>query len=196
MRLYIVRHGESETNKNKLWTGWLDVPLTEKGMRDAEAAGSILSGIKFDKVYSSDLSRATKTCEIALGEAEYETTPILREVNVGKIAGRPLSVISEDERAEAALVGYKRYDGESREELEKRVEDFLALVAESGHRTVAAFSHAGFIRTALSTVVGINLPGKKILCNNCTVAVFEYSDGLWRLHSWINSTDGDRYDGN
>ena len=66
MKLYIVRHGESETNRKGLWTGWLDVALTDKGIADAERVRDTLRGIKFDKVYSSDLQRARVTCEIAL----------------------------------------------------------------------------------------------------------------------------------
>ena len=59
MKLYIVRHGESETNRKGLWTGWLDVALTDKGIADAERVRDTLRGIKFDKVYSSDLQRAS-----------------------------------------------------------------------------------------------------------------------------------------
>ncbi len=196
MKLYIVRHGESETNKNGLWTGWLDVPLTEKGMRDAESAKAVLSGIKFDKVYSSDLLRAKQTCEIALGNIPYETLPLLREVNVGNIAGKPLTVVSEEERAEATRFGYQKFEGESKEDFKKRVSEFMKKVSESGCESVAAFSHAGFIHTMLCTVLNAEISRKYILCNNCTVAIFECTDGLWRLHSWINSTASKDYDGN
>ena len=61
MKLYLIRHGESETNKNGLWTGWLDVPLTEQGKEDAASASKIVSSVPFDKIYSSDLSRAIDT---------------------------------------------------------------------------------------------------------------------------------------
>ena len=57
MRLYVIRHGESENNLKKCWTGWYDAPLTEKGRQDARKAGTFLQGITFDKIYASDLSR-------------------------------------------------------------------------------------------------------------------------------------------
>ena len=44
MRVYVIRHGESETNKAKKWTGWLDVHLTDKGKDDANKAGNFLKG--------------------------------------------------------------------------------------------------------------------------------------------------------
>ena len=66
MKVWMIRHGESETNKEGLWSGWLDAPLTEKGKGDAALAGEIVSRIKFDKIYSSDLLRAKSTAEIVI----------------------------------------------------------------------------------------------------------------------------------
>ena len=66
MKVYVVRHGESETNKIRHWTGWLDVALTEKGQNDALFARSVLENVHFDKVYTSDLIRAMQTAEIAI----------------------------------------------------------------------------------------------------------------------------------
>lgn len=98
MRVYIIRHGESETNRLNCWTGWLDVDLTEKGTEDARKAGKLLEGVEFDKLYASDLIRAKQTLETALPGYEYETSPALREVNVGAIAGKPLSIVTEEEK--------------------------------------------------------------------------------------------------
>ena len=196
MKLYIVRHGESETNKNGLWTGWLDVPLTEKGLSEADGAKAILSGIKFDKVYSSDLSRAMKTCERALGNIPYEATPVLREINVGNIAGKPISVLSDEDRAIVAKEGYVKFDGEAKSDFRIRVNEFLNMAVKSGAENVAAFSHAGFLHTALCIVLGAEISRKNIVCNNCTVAVFEYQNGTWRLEGCINHRKSLEYDAN
>ena len=91
MLVYLIRHGESQSNLDKIWSGWNDVPLTEKGKLDAKKAGEYLDGIKFDKIYSSDLSRAKNTAEIAIPGCEYEQTPLLREINVGEIVGKPFN---------------------------------------------------------------------------------------------------------
>lgn len=58
MKIFVIRHGESETNRDALWTGWYDAHLTEKGRSEAERLRVLLSGIQFDKIYSSDLLRA------------------------------------------------------------------------------------------------------------------------------------------
>ena len=78
------------------------------------------------------------------------------------------------------------YGGESREDLTARARDFLELVRTQEHKTVAAFSHWGFIGTVLDQVFGIRLPKNKLVCKNCTVCVLTYENDMWRLHSWIN----------
>ena len=61
MKLYMVRHGQSVANLNKQHVGWGQVLLTEKGEDDARGAGEILKNYSFDKVYSSDLLRASSS---------------------------------------------------------------------------------------------------------------------------------------
>ena len=96
MRVYVVRPGESETNRAGLWTGWTDVPLTEKGVNDAMLARAFFENLKIDKIYSSDLSRAIETAKTAIPGCEPEILPLIREVNVGNIAGRPLSCVDKE----------------------------------------------------------------------------------------------------
>jgi 2,3-bisphosphoglycerate-dependent phosphoglycerate mutase len=99
MRIYVVRHGESETNLQKRWTGWMDVQLTDKGREDARKAGEFLKGITFDKIYTSDLTRAIETAKIALPGCRYETTPLLREINVGKLENTPIGDLTGEQWA-------------------------------------------------------------------------------------------------
>ena len=186
MKLYLIRHGESETNKRKCWTGWLDVPLTEKGERDALFARRVLEGVRFDKVYVSDLSRARRTAEIALGDVEYETTPLLREIHLGSLSGMPNSTFTEQLQQRAINEGYAEFGGESTDDFAGRIMEFIKPLEDSGYETVAAFTHAGVLRGLLYEIIGARLLGKHVLCDNCMVAVFEYTGGVWRLHSWIN----------
>ena len=187
MKLYVIRHGESETNKKGVWTGWLDPPLTERGLCDAERAGKLISGIKFDKLYSSDLIRARKTCEIALNNAPYEITPTLREVDVGWIAGKPLTILTDEMRASMATRGFAEFGGESVEQFNSRIKEFMDLAVKSGAETVAAFAHAGILRSMLGIILGTTVPKQKIRCTNCAVAIFEYSNGSWYFYGWTNA---------
>ena len=61
MKVWIVRHGQSETNVRGEWTGHLDVSLTENGRCDTLHAAKILSCVNFGEIYSSGLKRAAKS---------------------------------------------------------------------------------------------------------------------------------------
>ena len=72
-KLVLLRHGQSQWNLENRFTGWKDVPLTEKGINEANKAGLLLkNNIKIDKVFSSILERANKTAEIAIKASEIE----------------------------------------------------------------------------------------------------------------------------
>jgi 2,3-bisphosphoglycerate-dependent phosphoglycerate mutase len=92
-KLVLVRHGESEYNAKDLWTGWLDVPLTEKGREEARRAGEEIKDIKIDAVFVSDLIRSKQTWEeIAkvLGLEKLEATEAweIKERSYGDLAGQ------------------------------------------------------------------------------------------------------------
>ena len=186
MKVYIVRHGESQNNKDGLWTGWFDAPLTEKGREDAAQAFELLSKTKFDKIYSSDLSRAKSTAEIAIPGCFYETSELLREINVGELAGTPIKLVDDNQKKAFGKKGYIDVGGESRDAFRVRVSEFMKKLESLDCENVAVFFHGGWLRIFLDTVIGLDLPRKNICCNNCTVAIFEYVDSVWRLLSWIN----------
>lgn len=62
-KVVLLRHGESEWNRENRFTGWTDVPLSEKGLTEAQSAGRILKekGFVFDKAYTSVLKRDRKS---------------------------------------------------------------------------------------------------------------------------------------
>ena len=186
MRVYIIRHGESETNLSKHWTGWMDVALTEKGYRDAEHAGRIIGDVTFDRIFSSDLRRARDTAMTAIPGCCPETTPLLREINVGSLAGKPLSCLTKEINEMIAESGYKKLDGESHEDIAERVRIFREQLESLDCERAAVFTHAGWLRGFLDQVMGVRLSRDRVKCGNCTVAIFDYTDGKWRLHSWIN----------
>ena len=186
MKAWVIRHGESEANQNGLLTGWLDVPLTEKGREEAALVRRLLAEVRFDKIYSSDLLRAKSTAEIALPGCAYETLPALREINVGSIAGQPLTVVRGNDIRSLTKEGYGAFGGESRAEFRDRVAAFMKTVEGEDHENVAVFAHAGVIRNFLDISLGIVHDRSKICCNNCAVAVFEYRNSNWRLYSWLN----------
>lgn len=78
--LVLLRHGNSEWNQKNLFTGWVDVRLTEQGKGEAKRAGELLvdAGILPDVLHTSVLSRAIQTANIALDEADRLWIPVRR----------------------------------------------------------------------------------------------------------------------
>ena len=185
MKLYLIRHGESETNLAGHYTGWAQVNLTPKGVKDAEGIRPILADVKFDKIFSSDLIRAMKTAETAIPGCTYETTPLLREVNVGNLAHKPFLPPDSPERKQM-VDGFKFFDGESNAEFRARTTEFLDKVKALGCENVAAFTHAGFLRTSLSILFSANVNTMNFVCSNCAIVILELKNGRWMLNGLIN----------
>ncbi len=79
--LVLVRHGQSEWNLKNLFTGWQDVPLTDKGVAEARAAGQRLKakGLRFDLCFTSALTRAQNTLQLILDELGQTGLPETRD---------------------------------------------------------------------------------------------------------------------
>ena len=79
--LVLLRHGQSVWNAENLFTGWVDVPLSETGEQEARRGGELLKehGLLPDVVHTSVLRRAIRTSEIALNAADRLLAPLLAE---------------------------------------------------------------------------------------------------------------------
>ncbi len=79
-KLVLLRHGESQWNKENKFTGWTDVKLSDKGLFEAQQAGNILreNGFTFDVAFTSVLKRAIKTLWLALEEMDLMWIPVYR----------------------------------------------------------------------------------------------------------------------
>ncbi|HEY3590875.1 MAG TPA: adenosylcobalamin/alpha-ribazole phosphatase [Buttiauxella sp.] len=85
MKLWLVRHGETQANVDGLYSGISETSLTEKGIAQAEAVSIMLNNIAFDKVLCSELSRAQHTTQLILQQRNTHvvTEPRLNEMNFG-----------------------------------------------------------------------------------------------------------------
>src|SRR3954449_8442583 len=93
--LVLLRHGESEWNKANLFTGWVDVPLSEKGREEAARGGQLLAehDLLPDVLHTSVLKRAISTAELSLAEADRQWIPVrrswrLKERPYGAVQGK------------------------------------------------------------------------------------------------------------
>jgi 2,3-bisphosphoglycerate-dependent phosphoglycerate mutase len=78
-QLVLLRHGESQWNLENRFTGWIDVPLSQKGIEEARTAGEKLRGYRFDRAFSSVLIRANETLRIVLETVGQTQIPIERD---------------------------------------------------------------------------------------------------------------------
>jgi 2,3-bisphosphoglycerate-dependent phosphoglycerate mutase len=116
-KLILLRHGESEWNKENRFTGWTDVGLTEQGIREATEAGRILKaeGFVFDIAYTSVLKRAINTLHIALNEMDLVWIRVekdwrLNERHYGALQGLNKAETAEQHGEEQVKVWRRSYD--------------------------------------------------------------------------------------
>ncbi|WP_099331834.1 phosphoglyceromutase [Actinomyces minihominis] len=115
--LVLMRHGESEWNKKNLFTGWVDVPLSEKGIEEAGKAGVMMkeAGILPDLLFTSMQKRAIKTANLALDEADRSWIPVqrswrLNERHYGALQGLDKAETREKYGEEQFMLWRRSYD--------------------------------------------------------------------------------------
>jgi 2,3-bisphosphoglycerate-dependent phosphoglycerate mutase len=84
-KLILLRHGQSEWNKLNLFTGWVDVPLSQGGIQEALEAGKRLAQIPIDLIYVSTLMRAQMTAMLAMSVHQSGKVPVRLHANEGKL---------------------------------------------------------------------------------------------------------------
>lgn len=188
MNLYLIRHGQSETNLSGVFTGQSQVNLTSTGEDDARRAGELLRGIHFDMVYTSDLVRAMRTAELALPGVDYETSSLLREYDLGELVGQKISacrtIYAPDFDANWKINNYRPYGGEDKAMVRARAEAFLAELRKTDFKTVAVFSHAGFIRVIFDVLLGIEDKAGGTEVSNGAVSAFSVGRSNAALLLW------------
>ena len=116
-KIVLIRHGESQWNKENRFTGWYDVDLSEKGRAEAKAAGELLraEGFTFDEAYTSVLKRAIRTLWITLDELDRMWLPVtktwlLNERHYGGLQGLNKAETAAKYGDEQVLIWRRSYD--------------------------------------------------------------------------------------
>lgn len=166
LELTLVRHGETAWNTERRYQGGSDVPLNDVGRVQAEQLAPRLQNIAFDAVYSSDLSRAMQTAQLALAEraALIRPEPRLREINFGKFEGLTYEEIKQQYPQELATWEQDRnmptHGGESLDAVVARVRDFAAhLRGTHDTQHVLVVGHGGSLGILLALALDMP-PGK------------------------------------
>ena len=190
MLVYVIRHGQSETNVTGVRAGQTDIKLTPKGYEDARGAAEKLKDIRFDRVFSSDLIRASETARTAIPGIEPELVREIREMDIGRIAGYTNEQCAEIYGSlwteNFSVHNYRPFGGEDEDLLMARTSSFMKRLESLGNdcRNVAVFSHGGTIRCMLRYVLDAPVSWRKFFAINCGITIFEYSDGFWSLRAF------------
>lgn len=158
MKLYLIRHGESESNRLGYFAGQIDAPLTELGREQARCVAAFFRNVALDAVYASDLSRATDTLRPTAQEHGLAVIPEpgVREIHAGDWEGMPFTELPERDPEQFRLwktdIGRVCFpNGESVEGAAARAQEALRRLAERhGGQTIAVASHGGIIRSLLA----------------------------------------------
>jgi len=158
--LYLVRHGETAWTYTGQHTGRTDLPLLPDGEKEAGRLGRVLSVIRFDAVYSSDLQRSLRTAELA-GFDRPRVTSLLREFDYGDYEG-----LTSDEiwaqRPDWQIYVDGCPGGETPVQVYARARTFLSgLAGQEG--AAIAFSHGHFLRALAVAWVSLEIGAAAVL---------------------------------
>ncbi len=153
MQLYFIRHGETDWNVRRMFYGWTDCDINEKGMKQAEGLQKFFQTVEIDKVYSSDLLRARHTAEIVFSKnaVEIETNEALRELYFGDWEDKEYEYILQQFPKEVKnwrtnWENERLPKGESFQEFYKRTTEYLEEIIAKNQgegKKIAIVSHHG-----------------------------------------------------
>jgi broad specificity phosphatase PhoE len=176
-RLSLARHGETAWTLSGQHTGRSDIPLTARGEKNALSLGKRLRGERFAAVFTSPLSRARRTCELAGYSGSAQIDPNLVEWDYGEYDGKTSAEIRRT-RPDWNLFRDGCPGGESLEEVAARADRVVARVrAVSGD--VLVFSHSHFLRVL--AVRWLGLPGadaRYLVLSTASLSVLGYEHSL------------------
>lgn len=174
MRIYFVRHGETEYNQRGLYYGRLDVPLSDMGRHQAQTVGRQLQNVRFDAVYASDRKRAVLTAQMILSENAAAKTgsltvcqkPDLGEIDFGLWEGKSFREIvrgwPDEYQAWADDWQYAPPpQGEAYADFDTRIKDGFDYILKhsSGEDTILIVGHNGPFRVFFAHMLGLPVEG-------------------------------------
>ena len=151
MKIIVVRHASTAKNEAHIIQGWSDEPLSEKGIREAEALAEELKNVPIGAMYYSDIKRAAQTAEIIAKHhnVPYIASALLRERDVGCLVGTPSADIDWDNLPP---------DVETNASIMARAEEFIRSISKKyANESILVVTHAD-----IGKAIRLHLTGKTI----------------------------------
>lgn len=173
MKVYLIRHGETDWNLRKMFYGWTDCDINEKGIEQATKLKEFFDTVPYDKIYSSDLLRAAHTAEIIASDKkmEVEKDDCFRELFFGDWEDKEGAYIRENhgEQLDQWIREWRTTSlpgGEAFQDFYQRVtEGLVRIIQQNKGKTVIIVSHNGPMSAMLCYLTGAG------------------PDGFWRFFS-------------
>jgi len=194
-RLYVVRHGETDLNRDRRFRGMSDAPLNEQGRLESRGAARLLSGHGVSAIHTSPVRRAVETAEMIAGEigAGVVVNDGLIDIDYGEWQGLTVEEVQEKfgkgtlESWMKDPGGFTFPGGESMLDVCSRLEPaLLGIVRENPGGTVAAVSHLAVLKVSFIVMMGVEFGWFwKLGLDNGSVGLFSHTEGDgFMLRSW------------
>ncbi len=187
--IYIIRHGQSKSNLDKTFAGQTDVPLTELGIKQAEISALKFRDFRFDKIYSSTLSRAYNTALPFAKQRGMDITQVLElsETSLGDWEGKRIDDVRSGYEKWKSDVDYVVPNGESYRMMMLRVGKAIDKIAEENpDKVLLVVSHGGCIRAlpAYFDNCNVELIYKTPIPSNLSVTKVVYENAKGRIEQY------------
>jgi broad specificity phosphatase PhoE len=172
VKLYLVRHGETEWSLSGQHTGRTDIPLTAQGEEEAKRLAPRLSGIRFSAALCSPRQRAQKTCELAGLGALAQVEPDLAEWDYGDYEGLRTPEIAK-ERPGWNIFADGCPNGELPDQVSARADRLIGRL-EALDGNLALFSHGHFSRVLAARWLGLpTIGGQRLMLDTGTLSILQ-----------------------
>jgi broad specificity phosphatase PhoE len=195
-KIILVRHGETEWNRQEIFRGRIDIELNESGIRQAELLAEYLSEAKIEAIYSSPLRRALKTAEIMAGyhNLEVKIAPGLVDLDYGSWQGLAHQEVKDkyQELYHKWLKSPHRLKipgGESLGDVRERAVALVNDITSQYEGTVALVSHRVVNKVLVCALLGLNNAHFwNIKQDTCGITTFIYENGEFILTEHNNTS--------
>ncbi|MCI6151826.1 histidine phosphatase family protein [Fusobacterium perfoetens] len=202
MKIYFVRHGETEWNLKKIFQGIKNSPLTKLGKEQARKLKIKLNSIDFTHYYSSPLGRAVETLEILTEdrkEKKLETIEYFREIDMGEMEGVPRDEFEKTYPTQFYNLWYngKEYDpseykGESFQKVLERVRNGLNYL-ENNHKEndkILIVSHGIALEAIFACInnQGVETFSERQVPKNTSLTIVEYKNNKFKILDFSNTS--------
>jgi broad specificity phosphatase PhoE len=188
MKLWLIRHGETEWSLSGAHTSRTDIPLTERGKERAAKIRGYLAQRKFSLVLASPLHRARETCRIAGYADVAQIEENLREWDYGIFEGRTTADIRKDQ-PDWSIWDSPVPEGEPVEHVASRAQKVIDRALQAGG-DVALFAHAHILRILAATWLGLEPRGGRLFAlGTGSVSTLGYERETRVISTWNRSLE-------